>query len=271
MKKVKTYPTTIRVSKITDAVKTRAGGLNQTRLEFFQGIRSNGGSLGALLLEEMPDGNFRVVGGNHRLQVYKNNGATEVPADVIDESLTELEIFRLAVEDNSGGSQPFTEEDLRHQIRQLLASGATMKDVIASFPSIPANFVIRAANTVKAMQAKAIANRGAILVINKGYTVKEASEQTGAPEASIRAALTPRKEKEGKSPLDVPIQMGAQGIAFRATSRRWSAWFESAEAKYHEEGYGKKEMMKILSHQKQLLRDAINAVKEREDRVEKLA
>ncbi len=111
--------------------------------------------------------------------------------------------------------------------------------------------------------------------MSKVYQIKDWQQlcepENWHPAANIRIALQPRSEKKGKSPLDVPTQMGAMGIAFRATSRRWSAWYESAEAKYHEEGYGKKEIMKILAHQKQLLRDAINAVKEREDRVEKLA
>jgi len=269
MTKVRTYPTTVKVSKITSTVKTRSH-LDDDRLEFFQGICSKGGNLGALLLEEMADGNFRVVGGNHRLQVYKNNGATEVPADVIDEVLSPLELYRLAIADNSGGSQPFTKEDLRHQIRILLAGGACTKDIIASFPSIPAEFVMDTAGTVRAMQAKAKAVQALALIIHKGYTLSAACTATGAqPEAVKRLMETP--DEKPNATLDVPIRMGVDGVAFRATSRRLSAWYEAAEALYNEQGFGKKEMLQILAHQRQLLKNALNAVEERKERVAKLA
>ena len=263
-----TYNTTVKVAKITKFMKVRAGGLNEARLEFFRGILSNGGSLGDLYLYELPDGNFELLGGNHRLQEYRNGGATEVPAKVICQPLDDLTRYRLAIEDNSGGSQPFTEVDLRHQIRQLIESGADTKSIVASFPSIPSKFVKSTMDTVKAMAAKAKATRGVDLVINHDYTVEEASTETGAPVASIKNALIPSSEKVGIDPLDVPTQMGAQGIAFRATSRRWSSWYASAEATYVEKGYGKAEIKRILRHQTQLLKAALNAVKEREKRVE---
>jgi hypothetical protein len=126
-------------------------------------------------------------------------------------------------------------------------------------------------DTVKAMTAKAKAKKGADLVRNHGYTVEKAAIETGAPIASIKNALIPSIEKEGTNPLDVPIQMGASGVAFRATSRRLSAWYTSAEAAYVEKGYGKLEIKKILAHQKKLLQGAINSIKEREERITKLA
>ncbi len=267
MTTVKKYSTTVKVSKITSSWKTRTH-LDDDRLEFFQGVYSKGGNLGALLLEEMPNDNFRVIGGNHRLQIYKNNGATEVPADVIDEPLTSLESYRLAIADNSGGSQPFTKEDLRHQIRLLLGNGASTKDIVASLPSIPAEFVMDTARTVRAMQAKAKAAQALRLMLNEGYTLPHACSETGAQSDAVRALMKAPKEKE--DPLNVSNVTGGQGVAFRSTSRLLSTWYEKAEAAYYEKGYGKKEISQILSHQKKLLQNAVNAVEEREERVKQL-
>jgi ParB-like chromosome segregation protein Spo0J len=260
----------VKIGKITDSVKVRSGGLVPERLAFLQGVHDNGGDFGPLRLVRLPNGNYKLVGGNHRLQVLKNNGATETEAEVIVDTLSDLEQYRAAVEDNSGGSQPFTREDLAYQIRQLLKLKADTKQIVLSFPSIPSEYVMDALDNVRSAAKKAAAIRAADRVRAGEMTVKQAAVAEGAEEKSVRTQLVPIKERPTSSPLDVKNVNAAQGISFRAISKTFSDWYKDAEKEYYVAGKGKTEMIDVLKHQKALLRHALNVIKDKEERVAKL-
>jgi len=267
---VTTYRDKIKIGKITDSVKARAGGLVTDRVAFLQGIKDNGGELGPILVKPLPDGNYQLIGGNHTLHVLKNSGATETMADVIVEDLSPVELYRVAVADNSGGSQPFTKEDLAHQIRQLLKLKVETKQIVQSFPSIPSECVMDALGNVRSADKKAAAVRAANRVRSGEMNLKQAAIAEGATEASVRTQLVPDPDRPVASPLDVKNVNSAQGVSFRAISRLFSEWYTDAERAYYVTRSGVTEMAQVLKHEKELLRHAINAVKEREERLGRL-
>jgi hypothetical protein len=257
----------VKVGKITDSVKSRVE-LNQDRLDFLRGVKRNGGNFGRLLVYELPSGNFKVVGGNHRLHILKEFDATEIPVDIIVERMTDVELYRLAVGDNSGGAQPFTRDDLMFQIRQLRKLGADNRQIVLSFPKLPSDYVMDALKNVQAIDKKNAAIRAAASVRSGEKTLKQAAQDEGAEIASVRTQLRPPSERVS-SPLDVKIVKAAQGMKVMGLTKSFTAHFNTAIKELEISGSSKDGLDAILNHQKVLLRAALVAVADRQERLEK--
>jgi len=265
--------TSVKVAKIDSAVKVRSGGLREERLQFFKGIHDGGGNLGDLLLWEKPDGNFELLGGNHRLHVLRNSGVIEVMAEVIDNpDLSETARYLLAIANNPAGTQPYDRDDLILQVRQLLSMKLTTKEILSAFPHLPPNTVADALKNVRAMAHKAAVARAVKKVLDplRPWSVQRAAESEGVEPSQVRNAMRPEGERKA-SVLDIKTAMSAHGAVVGTVSRSFSSWYKKAEIEVvTNEGLGKDAMKKIMTHQKTLLLNALRDCREREDRLAKI-
>jgi len=92
---------------------------------------------GSTLPPIVADSKFRLVDGWHRLRAHKKFGATMVMVD-IREFASDAEMFKVAVELNSGHGRRLDTYDLKRSVLRMQELGLAMKDMAEAVRMTPA-------------------------------------------------------------------------------------------------------------------------------------
>ncbi len=164
-------------------------GLDQSRVDYFVNLYRSGGDVEPILVNRKGE----LIEGRHRLkaqEVLKRNKVTCMVTDITDRA----KMIELAMQANSGGAKPMSEEDYIYSATHLLELNRPYRQVVKSLigMGLPDQYARRLVSNARANIGKAKMRAAAEDVVDRDVPIAEAAKKHGVEVTSLRSSLRSR-------------------------------------------------------------------------------